>query len=70
MESKVFNVEGMSCQHCVSSITSGLKELKGVGNVLVHLADKTVTVDFEPQSVTAKDIEIAIEDLGYDVVKA
>ena len=69
MESKVFNVEGMSCQHCVSSVTNGLKELKGVENVVVHLADKTVAVEFDAQSVAVEDIANAIEDLGYDVAK-
>ena len=70
MESKVFNVEGMSCQHCVSSVTSGLKGVTGVKNVTVNLSNKTVAVDFDSQAVSAEDIANAIEDLGYDVVKA
>ena len=67
MESKIFKVLGMSCQHCVSSVTKGLTALNGVADVAVSLSDKTVTVAFDAKTITADTIANTIEDLGYDV---
>lgn len=63
-----FNVEGMSCQHCVNSIKRAVGDLKGVDSVEVDLQGKTVTVGFDPQGLTEQNIKEAIEDQGYDVV--
>lgn len=62
--SVLLEVHGMSCAHCVSSITSAVAPLPGVTAVDVALADGTVRVDGTPDldAVTA-----AIEDAGYDV---
>jgi copper chaperone CopZ len=62
--SVLLEVHGMSCAHCVASITSAVTPLPGVTGVDVALAAGTVRVDGTPDvgSVTA-----AIEDAGYDV---
>ncbi|WP_319457151.1 MULTISPECIES: cation transporter [unclassified Mycobacterium] len=62
--SKVFEVRGMSCGHCVAAITSAVSALPGVTGVDVDLADGAVHV-----SGTADDAAVAaaIEDAGYDV---
>ena len=67
MESKIFKVLGMSCQHCVSSVTKGLAALNGVTDVAVSLSNKTVTVTFDAKTITTDRITKTIEDLGYDV---
>ena len=66
MEKVVLNVNGMSCGHCESSVKKGLSELNGVKEVLVDLAGKTVSVEFE--NISIDEIKNTIEDLGYDVV--
>ena len=62
--SVLLEVHGMSCAHCVASITSAVSPLPGVTAVDVALADGTVRVEGSPDvaAVTA-----AIEDVGYDV---
>lgn len=57
-------VQGMSCGHCVASITAAVSPLPGVIGVDVALSAGTVRVDgtADRQAVTA-----AIEDAGYDV---
>ncbi len=62
-------VEGMSCSHCENSVKKAVGALDGVDKVSVDLANKKVTVEFDPEKVTGKQIFDAIEDQGYDVVK-
>lgn len=65
--STVFEVQGMSCAHCIAAITSAVTALPGVTAVDVDLAAARVRVDgtANPAAVTA-----AIEDAGYDVRSA
>ncbi len=63
------NVEGMSCSHCENSVKKAVGALSGVDKVSVDLANKKVTVEFDPEKVTGKTIMDTIEDQGYDVVK-
>jgi copper chaperone len=67
MEQLTLKVEGMSCGHCVNSIEGSVKELNGVEQVKVQLAEAIVEVTINPSIVTLKDIVVAIEDQGYDV---
>ncbi|MBJ8053152.1 copper chaperone CopZ [Bacillus cereus] len=67
MEQLTLKVEGMSCGHCVNSIESNVKELNGVEQVKVQLAEGTVEVTIDSSAVTLKDIVAVIEDQGYDV---
>jgi copper chaperone len=60
-----FNVEGMSCQHCVSAVTNAIHEHDTAARVQVDLATGKVTVDSVASVETLKD---AIDDAGYTVV--
>jgi copper chaperone CopZ len=44
MTTRTFNVEGMSCDHCVHAITGEVTKVDGVSGVDVDLTAKTVTV--------------------------
>ncbi|MDM5235391.1 MULTISPECIES: copper chaperone CopZ [Bacillus cereus group] len=68
MEQLTLKVEGMSCGHCVNSIESNVKELNGVQQVKVQLAEGTVEVTIDSSIITLKDIVSVIEDQGYDVI--
>ncbi|WP_152393650.1 copper ion binding protein [Paenibacillus guangzhouensis] len=65
MENKTFNVEGMSCNHCVNSIEGALKQIGANGKV--DLGAGTVAVEFDGSKLSAAQIKEAIEDQGYDV---
>lgn len=50
VSTQTFSVTGMTCGHCVSAVTSELKEISGVTDVAVDLVAggaSTVTVDSE-----------------------
>ena len=63
----VLKVKGMSCQHCVMSVTKALGQVDGIKNVQVDLAKGEVR--FDNTKNTAPDrIQKAITDAGYEVV--
>lgn len=62
-------VKGMSCQHCVMSVTKALGQLDGVRNVQVDLAKGEVRFDNTKEVATGK-IEKAIADAGYEVISS
>jgi len=68
MTKEVINVNGMSCSHCVTAITSAVGGLDGVTDVVVDLGAKTVTVEYNSEKVSLGDLRRVIEEEGYDVV--
>lgn len=63
-------VQGMTCGHCVSSVTEELEEVDGVRNVSVNLVPSgtsTVTVDAD-SSIDSTVLRAAIAEAGYEVV--
>jgi copper ion binding protein len=60
-------VKGMSCQHCVMSVTKALNKLEGVENVQVDLAKGEVRFE-NSKGIISSQINKAIEDAGYEVV--
>ncbi|MFI5369108.1 MAG: copper ion binding protein [Spirochaetia bacterium] len=65
------NVAGMSCQHCVRAVKTGIEAVKGVEKVKVEvsLEKNLATVDFDPGVATLQMIKTAIEDQGYSVAE-
>ena len=65
--SSVLKVKGMSCQHCVMSVTKALNQLDGIKNIQIDLAKGEVRFD-NTKSVASDRIRNAIIDAGYEVV--
>ncbi|MFB3884005.1 MAG: heavy-metal-associated domain-containing protein [Thermodesulfobacteriota bacterium] len=63
----VLKVKGMSCQHCVMSVTKALSQLQGIKDIQVDLATGEVRFD-NFKEVASNRIEKAIQDAGYEVV--
>ncbi|EAR25756.1 putative metal-binding protein [marine actinobacterium PHSC20C1] len=65
-------VEGMTCSHCVSSVTEELTELDGVTEVSVDLVSglpSTVSVTSDAP-LDDETVGAAIEEAGYTLVKS
>ncbi|MDI9514341.1 MAG: heavy-metal-associated domain-containing protein [Clostridiaceae bacterium] len=62
-----FNVEEMSCEHCVKTIKERVSRLNGVYEVLVDLEGKRVVVEYDSERLDAETIKGTIEDAGYTV---
>jgi copper chaperone len=64
-----YTVSGMTCGHCVSSVSSEIGRLDGVSEVQVDLATGAVTVTSEtPLDQTA--VADAVDEAGYQLVAA
>ncbi|MDV4151651.1 cation transporter [Clostridium sp. AL.422] len=61
---KTINIEGMSCNHCVSHVKEALTDINGVNVLEVSLEEKKAIVETE---VDNSILINAIEDEGYDV---
>ena len=58
-------VEGMTCEHCVRSVTEEVSEVPGVTAVEVDLAGGRVTVQGDADDAA---VRAAVAEAGYEVV--
>jgi len=58
-----FRVEGMTCDHCKTTVENGLRDLQGVTDVVADRVKNRVTIQSE--SVSDIQIKTVIEKLGY-----
>lgn len=64
----IFRVDGMSCEHCRTAVTTEVQRVPGVASVDVDLQTKLVRITgAELESAALLD---AIDEAGYDAVPA
>lgn len=66
MSTATYTVVGMTCGHCVSSVTEEISQVAGVTGVEVDLASGAVTVTSEAPA-DADAVRAAVEEAGYEV---
>lgn len=69
MTTTTYEIKGMTCAHCVGSVSSELGQLPGVSDVKVDLATGTATVTSE-QPLDAQAVRAAVDEAGYELVDA
>jgi copper chaperone CopZ len=62
----VFDVS-MTCENCQKRIEKNIAFEKGVTDMKVDLANKTVQVEYKPSQTTVEKLQAAIVKLGYEV---
>lgn len=67
MASTTYQVQGMTCGHCVSAVSSEINKITGVSDVAVDLATGQVTVTAD-RLVEDVAVRMAVEEAGYEVV--
>ena len=60
-------ISGMSCGHCVASVTKALSEIDGITDVRVSLEKGEATYN-ETKPVAEEIIKEAISKIGFTVV--
>lgn len=65
-ETRVINVEGMTCGGCVKSVDRAVSQLQGVQSVDVDLEGNKASVTYDASTVAVEAIVEAIEDAGFD----
>jgi len=64
MSTSTYTVVGMTCDHCVRSVTEEVNQVSGVSDVGVDLASGGLTVVSEGP-VDAAAVRAAVEEAGY-----
>lgn len=62
---KSFDVFGMTCSACSSRVEKGVSKLKGVKEVQVNLLTNSMSVDFDENIISEKDIIDNVTSIGY-----
>ena len=58
-------VSGMSCQHCVRSVTSALQSVEGVERAEVDLSKGRATVEYDAALTNPRALANVVMDEGY-----
>ncbi|MDQ4103421.1 MAG: heavy-metal-associated domain-containing protein [Actinomycetota bacterium] len=66
MTETTYTVIGMTCEHCVASVTEEISEIDGVAGVVVNLSTGAVTVTSD-RPVNDVDVRTAVEEAGYQI---
>jgi copper chaperone CopZ len=69
MSTTEIKVLGMTCDHCVNSVTEELTAIANVTGVDVVLESGKVTIQSDSE-LSHEDVVAAIEEAGYEVVGA
>ena len=64
MSRSTYTVDGMTCDHCVTAVSSEIATLPGVTGVAVDLASGSVTVTSDAPLADA-DVAAAADEAGY-----
>lgn len=61
---RTYQVPGISCGHCKSSIESALADVDGVSSVQVDIETREVAVEGDVDEATVTD---TLDEIGYEV---
>ncbi len=67
MERVELPVKGMTCHHCVMTVTQALKSVEGVRAAEVNLEGAWAKVTFDPTKASRADLTRAVQTAGYQV---
>jgi len=65
-DTRTYTVTGMTCSHCVDSVTEEVAEVAGVTDVEVDLSSGLVTVTGQPDDAA---VLAAVAEAGYAGVR-
>lgn len=67
MTTTTYDVRGMTCNHCASSVTAEIGTIPGVTEVAVDVPAGQVTISSEGE-LRAGAVKAAVAEAGYEVV--
>jgi len=65
MNSKTFNIEGMTCAACAAAIEKIVGKRPGVTEAVVNFATEKLNLTYDPGEISVVDIMQTIEKFGY-----
>ncbi|NLW40828.1 MAG: heavy-metal-associated domain-containing protein [Tissierellia bacterium] len=72
MKAATIQLETLTCPSCMQKIEGALKSLDGIDKdtIKVSFNSSKVKVSFDEDQVSIDDIELAINRVGFDVLKS
>jgi copper chaperone len=67
MKQVSLQVPEVHCDHCKASIEGAISQLSGISNVDVAIAEASVAVEYDEDTIDLGQIKEAIEEQGYAV---
>jgi len=68
MTTQAYTVTGMTCSHCVNSVSSEIRQIPGVTDVRVDLGSGSVTVTSD-QPLDEDAVAAAVDEAGYELAR-
>lgn len=62
---KIIKIDGMGCQHCVTSVKETLSKLDGIKVIEVTIGEAKIEM---PENYDFKIIVEALDDIGFEVI--
>ena len=59
-------IDGMSCEHCVKTVTNALEELDGVKKARVNLKRGEAKVTYDSDEINVDGLIAAVVEAGYE----
>ena len=66
MSQSTYTVTGMTCGHCVASVTEEITGIDGVTDIAVDLSTGAVTVTSD-RPLDQAQVRVAVEEAGYQL---
>jgi copper ion binding protein len=61
-------IDGMSCQHCVKTVTDAMVDLDGVSQVKVNLKKGEAKIKFDKDRLDLEQLKTAVVTAGFEFV--
>ena len=68
METKSFDIQGMTCAACARAVERATKKIPGVTESNVNLATEKMSISFDDEKLSISDIQSAVEKAGYKAI--
>ena len=65
MSTATLKISGMSCQHCVRTVTNALEKTDGVSSASVDLGGGRAVVEYDPAQTNPRALANVVMDEGY-----
>ena len=65
---KTYHVTGMHCAGCAANIEKVLSRRAGVKSAAVNFAAATVSIEYDPSSVTPQQLRETVDNAGFDML--
>lgn len=69
-QTRIINIDGMTCNNCVKSVHNVVSKLDGVQTISVSLENNQATATFDDSQITAEQIASTIDDAGFEATVA